>query len=332
MFGELPKLFGRDFAIGFLLPMAVLIPVSFLIADSFDSTTFPIALEGAGAVRNQPTLFGATIFVFFLWLGGVTLLALNRTIIRFKEGYGYWNPARLLRFVERRRFGKLRDRLKELDNEYLLMKNLEQAEAQNALKLRRSKLSRKLVERFPDQEEHLLPTAFGNTIRAFEVYPRVMYGIDAIPLWPRLLMVMPEDARTLVDSAKSEMDFWLNLWVVSLLLVVEYLAFALFTQNLGNLWLLFLVLLLLPISSNRARVAAAGWGEMVKAAFDVHLAKLRQTFEMKEKQDRKTEREHWQDLSVALIYSNQKYLPPREDKKSAGPTNTQDEATKVITV
>jgi hypothetical protein len=314
LFGDLPSLFGRDFAIGFLLPVAFFIPVSYLVADGFGSVSIHAYLGSIRSMKDQPALLGATVFVFVLWFGGVTLLALNRTIIRIKEGYGRWNPAKFFGFIERRRFKALQSDLGNLDSEFFLMKELSLVKEQDAIRGRRSDLLRELAERFPDQEEYLLPTAFGNTIRAFEVYPRVIYGLDAIPLWPRLLMVMSEDVRALVDSAKAEMDFWLNLWAMSVLLVTEYLTLAVFTHHRGYLWLLLLTLLLIPISSSRSRVAAAVWGEMVKAAFDMHLTKLREAFQMKEEQDRNSEQRYWEGLSRALIYRSKEDLPPRSER------------------
>jgi hypothetical protein len=320
LFGDLPNLFGRDFAIGFLLPVALLIPFSFLVADSFGSVSIHANLESVRNLKDQPILLGATLFVFVLWFWAVTLLALNRTIIRVKEGYGRWNPARVWSFIEKSRFRALQNRLQGTEHESLLAQELSIVDDLAALQLKWDDLSRELAVRFPDQEGYLLPTAFGNTIRAFEVYPRVMYGLDAIPLWPRLLMIMSEEVRALIDAAKAEMDFWLNLWVVSLVLLAEYLALAVSTHNRGNLWLLLFILVLLPLSSNRARGAAAGWGEMVKAAFDVHLTALRKAFEMQEKENRNTEREHWVNLSIALIYRLQESLPPKgkgsEEEKS----------------
>ncbi|HEX4960634.1 MAG TPA: hypothetical protein VF173_07325 [Thermoanaerobaculia bacterium] len=311
MFGELPKLFGRDFAIGFLLPVAFFIPCSLLVANGFSSVAIHAFLESLRGIKDQPALLGATMFVFVLWFGGVTLLALNRTIIRAKEGYGKWNPIKALAFIERRRFRRLRSRLSDLDSDYLLAEKLSLPEIQE-VRNNRSNLLKRLAVRFPKEENDLLPTAFGNTIRAFERYPWIMYGADAIPLWPRMLMVVSGDVRALVDAAKSEMDFWLNLWIAGLVLLAEYLALAIYTHNRGNLWLLTSILLLLPVSSNRAKEAAAGWGEMVKATFDVHLPVLRKTLEMREKQDRTTEREDWRGLNRAFIYRDAVDLPPRD--------------------
>jgi hypothetical protein len=63
-----------------------------------------------------------------------------------------------------------------------------------------------------------LPTRFGNAIRSFEVYSRIIYGLEAIDGWPRLLAVIPADYRQAIDDAKAQVDFWVNIWMGSLLI------------------------------------------------------------------------------------------------------------------
>lgn len=314
MFGELPKLFGREFAIGFLLPVAVFIPASVFVINSF----WPEAISW----RPQPSqtndvLLGATVFIFVLWLGGILLLALNRSIIRFKEGYGTWNPARLLAFLERRRFQRLKDRIQDLVYSRDLADSLgEERDPVSAKK--RDDLKLLAAIRFPNEERLLLPTAFGNTIRAFEVYSFVMYGLDAIPGWTRLIMLMSDSSRELVESAKAQMDFWINIWLLSLLLFGEYLAGAIVTKQRGSLWWLAAIPLAWAASS-RARSAAANWGELVKAAFDVYLPELREKLEIGADLAPKDEHEQWEDLSRAMVYRDPSAFPDRSKKVSGRP-------------
>src|SRR5712692_4078105 len=89
-----------------------------------------------------------------------------------------------------------------------------------------------LAERFPPEEDQLLPTAFGNTIKAFETYPDVMYGFDAIEGWTRLLAVIPKDYRELIETTKAETDFWVNLWFISLLILCECVGATFYTGEL----------------------------------------------------------------------------------------------------
>jgi hypothetical protein len=310
LFSELPGLFGRDFAIGFFLPMTVFLPAALWVANRFNHPAVHRIVAALNAAANRQTLLGATVAVFLLWLGAVTLLALNRGIIRAKEGYGKWNPLRVLSPWQKSRFRNLTKQLQDLQDEYAKYGELTAAAAS-----RRTWIARALAEQFPHEEAFVLPTAFGNTIRAFEVHSVVMYGLDAIPAWPRLLLVIPEDSRSLIDAAKAQMDFWLNLWFLSLLLIAEHVALVAITGESGNLW----VLLALPFAflvSYQARGAAAGWGEMVKAAFDTHLPELRKKLELPEGLNRDEDRQQWQSLSAALIF---RYPPVLPERKIASP-------------
>lgn len=312
MFGELPKLFGRNFAIGFLLPVAVLIPVALLVVGSFDERLMDALVRELNGLRANPSALGLTLFLFFLWLAGILLLALNIAIIQLKEGYGKWNPAVLWRSIEFRRFNRHRTKLREFNREYVA------GLSEDAAVIRgRNEEGELLASRFPDREDLVLPTAFGNTIRAFEVYPRVMYGLDSIPAWPRLLMVMTNEARELIETAKAQMDFWVNVWLLSLLIFAEYLLLVLLYGRAGNPWALLSLALALA-ASNRARAAAAEWGETVKAAFDVYLLDLRDKMGLEEDLDREAEKQQWNNVSVAMIFRREKSFPPRKRKAEAG--------------
>ncbi len=198
MFGELPKLFDRNFAIGYFLPIIAFVAASLGLISGFDlySTLLPLF--------QTKLIIGTTIILLLSWLGGIVLLTLNRNILRLMEGYGWYNPYRLFAWIEKSHYRRLHRTISKLEMEY------EDLSPKLKKKLNNSK--EKAAIRFPDHERFLLPTAFGNTIRAFEVYSRVMYGLDAIPGWDRLLAVIPKDYRELVDTAKAQTDFWVNLW------------------------------------------------------------------------------------------------------------------------
>lgn len=70
-------------------------------------------------------------------------------------------------------------------------------------------------DHFPDTKEFLLPTRLGNTIRAFEVYSRVIYGFDSVPLYSRLEAVMTDSYKKQIEESKTMLDFWINLRTVS---------------------------------------------------------------------------------------------------------------------
>ena len=120
MFGELSKLFDRNFVIGYFLPVALFAIVTLALLAGFGlwlSGSDVLSLFSAPnteasapentAISTLAPLVNTTIVVLVLWLFAVFLLAFNRTVYRLMEGYGPVNPARLLAWRERRRYRKL---------------------------------------------------------------------------------------------------------------------------------------------------------------------------------------------------------------------------------
>ena len=145
-------------------------------------------------------------------------------------------------------------------------------------------------------------------MRAFEVYSRIMYGLDAIPAWPRLLMLIPDNNRDLVDTAKTQMNFWINLWFLSGAFLLQYVVLIVKAGDARALWA-WLALPLAWLASRRARNAAVLYGETVKAAFDIYISQLRKQLEISPPSTLAMEREQWTDLSSAMIYRNRDRLP-----------------------
>ena len=160
----------------------------------------------------------------------------------------------------------------------------------------------KRAMQFPDQERWLLPTAFGNAIRAFEVYPRVMYGLESVQGWARLLAVIPKEYREFVDTAKARTDFWVNLWFLSLLTIVEYMGASFYTDEFKIPLVLGGAFVSSFIASRKARKAAYQWGEWIKASFDVFLAEFRTKLGFLPPATIEQEQDIWTAFSQAIIY------------------------------
>ena len=169
-----------------------------------------------------------------------------------------------------------------------------------------------LSEEFPDKEEYLLPTPFGNVLRSFEIYPRVMYGFEAIDGWGRLLSVIPKDYLELIDAARAQVDFWVNLGVVFILLQIEYIVLAFMTGTPLQWWVVLLFIVLGTIAPLRATSAASEWGDFVKSAFDVYRFKLLESLGMNIPKSRKEEKILWTKYSQAIIYRMPEVLPTLE--------------------
>src|SRR5690242_8100945 len=109
MFGELPKLFDRDFAVGFLLPAAVLAAAIWAVLNAF------------GLTPNSPNpevLAITAIVTGAVWFLAIALLALNYSILRFLEGYSWQHLLRWRERFWRNRFRKEAAPMLRLQREY----------------------------------------------------------------------------------------------------------------------------------------------------------------------------------------------------------------------
>ncbi|MES1241752.1 MAG: hypothetical protein ABUT39_09055 [Acidobacteriota bacterium] len=304
MTGDLPKAFDRNFAIGFFLPSAICI-LGCLACARFLGYTI-----GSGIAGRNPW-FDTSLLAVFTWLGGVLLMALNRTLIRLKEGYGEQNPALLWKRFESRRYRKLMSDLEQVEQEWWGCVDRKE-EPSDSLKKRRIQIFLRAAEEFPDSEDLLMPTRFGNTLRAFEVYPRVMYGLEAISGWDRLLAVIPKEMQEIMEGLKSQMDFWVNLWFLGLAFSIPWSVLCVLEGKPSLLWVSVAVFLVSIWSSRRARYAAADWGSLVKAAFDTSLPELIKRLGLAVGETSETQRAVLQSFSQAVTYRDAECLPPRK--------------------
>jgi hypothetical protein len=328
MFGELPKIFERDFVVGYVLPSALFLLLSLGFTHQGDLWDFLTTSDGAS-------------FAVMAFALGIFLLAINRSIIRTLEGYGRLNPARLMTWFYRRRFRRLEERLKAANKKYLEHTNNSE-KIPEKLDLLRQHLMTKLVERYPHDKSLVLPTSFGNCIRAFESYPTVMYQLEIIESWTRLLAVIPKDFLKLIDTAKAETDLWINVWFLSLVTMadaaltwrfpgallagrkrplVEKLLHKLVTfanahgylssvtqrtaeiaPSFQSLLTILGALALAFFASWMAARAAIEWGSAFKAAVDVYLPTLYDQLKLPTAANWDEARDRWDAFSDAVSY------------------------------
>ena len=71
----------------------------------------------------------------------------------------------------------------------------------------RGDLQRYVLETPCDQTD-LLPTRFGNALRASERYPNDRYGLDGIAVFPRLIQVAPQSYINQLEEVNNKLVFW----------------------------------------------------------------------------------------------------------------------------
>ena len=160
-------LFDRNFVVGYVLPAAIFLGISLVLLNGFGLLPHVFVL-----IQDDTPLF-ILIAGIASWIFGLCLFIVNADIVALMEGYGRFNPARFFGRVQTQRYRELNSAISELDKKYKeCISNGEKFP--DELQPKRSELMLKRAMQFPDQERWLLPTAFGNAIRAFEVYPRVI--------------------------------------------------------------------------------------------------------------------------------------------------------------
>jgi len=319
MFDKLPDLFGKDFVIGYFLPSAIALAVGAAILDAYG------LLEPIVRINSRlkfDLLVGTTVFLITAWFGGVTLVALNRSLIRTFEGYGKWNPLRLLKWWQRFHYRRLIKQRDKVNTQYKSYKD--KSTVPTKLKSQRTKIAIDLATKYPNEERWLLPTAFGNRIRSFEVYSGVMYGIDAIPCWVHLQAVIPKEYLAAIAEAKAYVDFWLNLGFLALCNTVLYAVLAAPAFGTPSWWIPALWVgagvVVMALSSYRSRQAAMQWGELVKASFDLFLPDLAAKLGLELPSSREKEREMWNAFTVAVLFNRPGSLPQRKGAKAGAST------------
>jgi hypothetical protein len=313
MFGKFPEVFNQNFAVGYFLPMVVFIIISIVLLNNFGILPPTLTID----TTNETDVLVKTALVGLVaWFGGIFLLAINRELFLFLEGYGRFNPLRLNGFLEVNRYKKLKKELHKLDVAFSEF----DAKGQDLpvqLRLKRNRLMLAFVERFPTAEFGLLPTSFGNTVWAFQVYPRVMYGLDPIPGWNRLLTIIPKEYIGFVNDAKSQVDFWVNLCFLAGIVLIEYLIFIFSAGRVSILWLPIISIISILFAYSRAQKSAIEWGGLVKSSYDIFLPDLREKLQFQKSLSVRDEILIWQRFSQSIIYLTPESMPdrsPQNDK------------------
>ena len=130
-----------------------------------------------------------------------------------------------------------------------------------------------LLRAFPLQSKETMPTRLGNILRAAESRPLAKYGLDPIICWPSFWLVLPEEVKNELQSARANLDNAARLWLWSLL-------FSIWTIWA---WWAFPVGLIAALFTYYFRIlsSATTYGQLLEAAFDTHRTLLYKALRIK---------------------------------------------------
>ena len=250
---DVAGVFSRYFIVGFFVPAFFALAV---LAFGLSDDTLPNAFEGYSA-GAQIAIVGAVALLI-----GLALLGVNYQLLRVFEGYPLvkrkekdWVKPLHDWLIERQR--RRYDRLVALSDQV-------GPEGDEAAWL----LDRYFSE---DPRKRLLPTAFGNAVRAFERHSLTRWGLDGVAVWPRIEMLMDEQQREIEADARGGVGFFVNGALLALIAGVTLLADLIINRETA--WYLVWLYVLpfgLAYAAYRGSIGAAiGWGSSVRAAIDL---------------------------------------------------------------
>lgn len=284
----MPSLANKAFIAGFFSP-AFLFTAAMLFLFS-DCAPAAAIFQAILTKTNLEYL----IYLFLgIWMLSLILTMINHAQYQLLEGYR-WPISRMkwLTLRQQRRLAANYDRLKQLSDEWERTGENFPAERRRQF----SRLEMELVKNFPvlefpPDESLMLPTRFGNAIRAFEAYSARIYNADSISLWPHLAWVLSKEALGGIEDARAQVNFYMNISClaafVGLAAIARLVASALGAQpvwidyaRLTNSTNMFYALFVLgggAISFVAYRWSIQkiyDWGVLFKAAFDCYLPAL----------------------------------------------------------
>lgn len=175
---------------------------------------------------------------------------------------------------------------------------LEEIEAQkNLLTSKRSKVASELLYRFPQEQDWILPSRFGNCWAAIESYTIVNYGVALPFLWPRLLAFIPKDYYEIIVRSKSRIDAS----VAGMLLLILFSAAWLYpvSRYYSPLISLFCILASIVVFWLTYRLSIDGiisYGKLIISAVDLYRHEVIRKMGLNLPSDILAEKIIWRDL------------------------------------
>ena len=306
MLSSLPKLADKNFLVGFIMP--VLLGAIGLLALLRDVPPFDAVYRSIVSTDDFTKL---TLAAIALWSMAIVLMLLNLLLYRALEGYVWPFRRRSWRDAMRQRYSEER-RVLAATRSIITRRDLI---VSDALKRDYDRAVMQFNQSWPMRRSMVLPTRFGNAIRSVESYPQAMYGAEGVSGWLRLQGVIPKDFQALVDDARAQADFFVNIWLFACLFSATAAGRCILRAWAGSPYWSWVMLntwgyaaaavvgvIAARLAYERAIDRARAWGDLVRSAFDLYLPALAKQMGYA-LPDTATQRQRfWSAISSAFLY------------------------------
>lgn len=177
---------------------------------------------------------------------------------------------------------------------------------------------------YPADLNDVLPTRFGNALRAAEDHAVQRYGFDGVTFWPRLIHVIPESYKATIDSTRNELSFLVNMSILSVVFsffCILAIFHTMVTTNVisGNVVvfgsfagsvLKYLVAAGLGMIAcgffyNTSIISLGSFTLTIRASFDLFRLDLLKKFELVRPKDFNEEFDTWANINELIVLGNQ---------------------------
>jgi hypothetical protein len=316
---------GSNFLVSAMVPSLAFVLTSILVFD-------PI-LKIAAAFQNplgayQLIGIGLIVFIFTVIIG-FTLTALNTYFLKMFEGYVTPLPIRFLykrgqRIHRLKAYNLIADQDK-LKNEILHLQEQEglSPKLEGRLETLKDEYYMSVANyslQYPLDPKDVLPSRFGNTLKAAENYSGDRYGIDGVHFWPRMVHVIPTDYKLSIDNTRNELSFLVNMSILSVsfssLCVLATFYFMWTANPVGGdpavvveffsrvtkyLIAAAFGFLSFGFFYNASIFSVGSFGLMIRSSFDLFRMDLLRKLELKRPKDSIEEFDAWQSLNELIV-------------------------------
>jgi hypothetical protein len=246
------------FAVVGLLPNATLVLIVLALTAS-GAPAHPPSLQRLLVAIDNVSLERLAAVLALVLIVSVIVQSFQFSLVRLLEGY--WDDSRIGRWfsaIGKHVHQRRRERL-----EQLVLTDPPTAE-----EARRQQWAEDRLSQYP-AEDRLLATRLGNTLRAAEDEAGQRYGLPTIAAMPRLYPYLSDRLTAVLSDRRNQLDVAVRFCIV--LALAALIAAVLLLPNGGRWRLLPLGIVVLAWISYQAAVrAAAGYGQALFVAFDLH--------------------------------------------------------------
>jgi len=203
---SLIKDIGRSYIVSSLLPAAFFVSLGVLIFRGFvPSIIVQRVIEQDQYYGSQLLLFAALI----VWVAFCLYSATDWTVRLYE---GYYLP-KVLRKMMAKSLRKWQHKKTKKIRKAISYKNQEDMNSGDYFDeyFGKALVQIENLERImPIDENLVMPTRFGNILLASELYPQEKYHMNGLSLWTRLINVIPDSFKGVMEEKNNQMIFLLN--------------------------------------------------------------------------------------------------------------------------